>query len=83
MLKNMAMGPAFPVAPTADSREILNLLPHTTAVGLNLLENLSFEEWREIGHQLGRAERALQWWVADWWVHGNISMATVSSRSRI
>jgi hypothetical protein len=53
-----------------DRREILNLLPHAIPVSLNLPENFSFEEWREIGHKLGRAERTLQWWIADWWVHG-------------
>jgi hypothetical protein len=67
---DMAMGPVFPVALEGDRREILNMLPHATAVSLKLPENFSFEEWREIGHKLGRAERTLQWWIADWWVHG-------------
>jgi hypothetical protein len=70
MPEDMAMGPTSPVASAADRQGILNLLPHASAVGLNLPENLSFEEWREIGRKLGRAKSTLQWWIADWWVHG-------------
>jgi hypothetical protein len=44
-----------------DRREILDLLPHAIPVSLNLPENFSFEEWREIGHKFGRAERTLHW----------------------
>jgi hypothetical protein len=51
-------------------RELLNHLPSSTAVDLKLRENLSFKEWCEIGCKLRRAERALQWWIGDWWVFG-------------
>jgi hypothetical protein len=71
MPNDMAMRPASPVASAeADGKEILNLSPHATAIGLNLPETCSFEEWREIGQKLGRAKRTLQWWIGDWWVHG-------------
>jgi N6-adenosine-specific RNA methylase IME4 len=28
-------------------------------------------EWAEIGRQLGRAERSVQWWVGEWWMYGD------------
>src|ERR1700757_1349823 len=71
MPEDLAIGPTSPVASAADRQGILNLLPHATLVGLNLPESLLFEEWHEIGQKLGRTERTLQWWIGDWWVHGN------------
>jgi hypothetical protein len=44
--------------------------PQRTDVHLDLPENLSLEEWREIGRKLNRASSALKWYVGDWLLHG-------------
>jgi N6-adenosine-specific RNA methylase IME4 len=35
-----------------------------------LPDNLSEKRWAEIGEELGRAERAVGWWIGDWWNSG-------------
>ena len=37
---------------------------------IDLSGDLSFEQWLEIGAELGRAEDRLQWAIGDWWVYG-------------
>lgn len=37
---------------------------------LDLPKELSFEVWRDLGLQLGRAEHSISWWVGDWWAFG-------------
>ena len=49
---------------------VLSLPGEITETGLTLPENLPYDEWREIGRQLQRAERSLMWWIGDWWAYG-------------
>jgi hypothetical protein len=39
-------------------------------VGLQLPEQITFEQWQNVGHELGRFQRAASWWIADWWRFG-------------
>lgn len=48
----------------------LSLPGEATAVSLILPENLSFERWEEVGHEIARCERAVMWWMGDWWNYG-------------
>jgi hypothetical protein len=36
-------------------------------VGLTLPEQISFEQWQQVGRELGRFQRASCWWIGDWW----------------
>jgi N6-adenosine-specific RNA methylase IME4 len=45
-------------------------LPFATPTGLQLPEGISETRWRHIGERLGQAERAVGWWVGDWWLAG-------------
>jgi hypothetical protein len=50
-----------------------NLLPGgalLSEVGLQLPEQLSFEQWQSVGRELGRFQRASSWWIGDWWAFG-------------
>jgi N6-adenosine-specific RNA methylase IME4 len=48
----------------------LQLRGTATETGWSLPANLSFEEWRAAGEMLGGAERAVAWWIGDWWIYG-------------
>lgn len=37
---------------------------------LDLPDELTFEDWRDLGITLGRADRAVSWWIGDWWIAG-------------
>jgi N6-adenosine-specific RNA methylase IME4 len=41
-----------------------------TATALELPDDLTEAKWRRIGEQLGFAERAVGWWIGDWWNRG-------------
>lgn len=56
-----------------DTGEVVAVGPHgldlpgrVSAVGLELPEALSFEEWSGIGEMLQGVERSLMWWIGDW-----------------
>ena len=38
-----------------------------TPIGLTLPDDLTELKWRRIGEQLSVAERAVGWWIGDWW----------------
>jgi hypothetical protein len=35
-----------------------------------LPEQISIERWQSVGHELGRFQRAISWWIGDWWAFG-------------
>lgn len=37
---------------------------------LDIPEDLSVEEWADIGDALSRADQSLMWWIGDWWAYG-------------
>lgn len=41
-----------------------------TDVSLTLAKNTSLEQWKAVGSSLGSMERAVGWWVGDWWNQG-------------
>jgi hypothetical protein len=41
-----------------------------TPFALDLPEELSFDQWRSIGHRLCRAGQGLNWHIGDWWAFG-------------
>ncbi len=41
-----------------------------TAVALTLPDDLTELKWRRIGEHLGVADRAVGWWIGDWWNSG-------------
>src|SRR4051794_20519265 len=65
--------PCFPfwshVMRKSDHTQALDVLS-SGSIGLNLPKNLSFEDWRDIGRQIGRASSRLQWQIGDWWIYG-------------
>jgi N6-adenosine-specific RNA methylase IME4 len=42
-----------------------------TRLGWEIPENLSREEWIKAGKLLNKTEAALQFWIGDWWNHGD------------
>jgi phage N-6-adenine-methyltransferase len=48
----------------------LALPGRATEVGLELPDNLSFEEWQGLGETLQGVERSVQWWLGDWAAYG-------------
>lgn len=52
-----------------------NLLPlpfseGLTPTGYELPDDLSVENWTEVGRALGRVRGSVMWWVGDWWAYG-------------
>ncbi|MGE3160404.1 MAG: hypothetical protein AB7E84_00295 [Xanthobacteraceae bacterium] len=45
----------------------------TTSTTLMCCQELSVEEWRDVGRVLAQAEIALQFWLGDWWRFGQHS----------
>lgn len=41
-----------------------------TKTGLNLPENLPFDDWAALGEALCQAEQSVWWWIGDWWAYG-------------
>jgi hypothetical protein len=39
-------------------------------VGLTLPKETTFEQWQKVGRELGRFQRAISWWIGDWWAFG-------------
>lgn len=56
------MAEILPIAPTP--------LLAPTPFALPLPDELSFEQWRSIGHRLCRAGHGLNWHIGDWWAFG-------------
>lgn len=42
----------------------------TTLTGWRLPGDMAVEEWKAAGQALGRIERAVMWWIGDWWAYG-------------
>lgn len=42
-----------------------------TPTGLNLPDDLSYNDWFEVGKFIARAHRAVAWWIGDWLLYGN------------
>jgi hypothetical protein len=41
-----------------------------TPTGYELPDDLSQENWAEVGRALGRVRGSVMWWVGDWWAYG-------------
>lgn len=41
-----------------------------TRVALTLRENLSYDEWQNVGEKLTSIEGSIQWWIGDWLNYG-------------
>lgn len=44
---------------------------HYSSTHLTLPEQLSFDDWLDIGRTLGKVEHAVSWWIGDWWAFGD------------
>lgn len=42
-----------------------------TSLALELPKGQTFEEWLEVGRNLASVNKALQWWIGDWWAAGS------------
>tara|TARA_R110002124_G_scaffold160502_1_gene327759 strand:- start:12258 stop:12821 length:564 start_codon:yes stop_codon:yes gene_type:complete len=40
-------------------------------LSLAIPDDMSFEEWNDLGQKLASAEKLLNWWIGDWWIAGN------------
>lgn len=40
-------------------------------LSLELPGHMAFEEWCALGEKLCAASRVVNWWLGDWWAHGN------------
>lgn len=48
-----------------------NLGPASTSrTGLDIPEDLPFEDWALLGDALSACEQSAMWWIGDWWAHG-------------
>lgn len=54
---------AFPFLPELHDKARL------TQTSLELPESLTFEDWKRVGHGLGKLDQSTQWWIGDWWKH--------------
>ncbi len=59
----------------------LALPGEVTATSLTLPMNLSFEQWDAVGKQLARAERAVMWWMGDWWNYGDRAYGELAAQA--
>jgi hypothetical protein len=41
-----------------------------TETSLELAQDLTIEEWKQLGNSLARVENATNWWLGDWWAYG-------------
>lgn len=41
-----------------------------TSISWMLPADMSIETWASAGVALGQMERAVGWWIGDWWIHG-------------
>jgi len=52
-------------------------IPHQelgySETALTLPASLPFDEWVEVGHTLSRIDKAVHWWLGDWWRYGEHS----------
>ena len=56
---------------TSDQQLKPTSLPGDLSVtGMVLSEDVSFEEWSELGQQLQNMERSIMWWIGDWLAFG-------------
>ena len=62
--ENEGFGIGFPLAQRIDLDGIL------TDKGWTLPPDLTVDAWSAAGTTLGRLERAIQWWIGDWWIYG-------------
>lgn len=46
------------------------LANYATPTGLDLPDNLDFEEWSVVGCLLAHIESGVMWWIGDWWRYG-------------
>ena len=44
-----------------------------TEVAMLLPGNLTLEEWKSLGRELGRANGSMKWWVGDWMLFGDLA----------
>jgi N6-adenosine-specific RNA methylase IME4 len=48
-----------------------NLGPASTSrTGLDIPEDLPFEDWALLGDALSACEHTMMWWIGDWWAYG-------------
>lgn len=54
------------------AHQIIPAAVDVLAVGtaLALPDDMTFDQWRDIGIQLGRARTRLNWCIGDWWIFG-------------
>ena len=54
-------------------RPVKAILPHgadLTQTGLSLPSKLDLKQWQEVGEQLCKMDRIMQWAIGDWWCFG-------------
>lgn len=56
----------------SETGEVQQFSANVTTTALALPEDLSYERWLEVGHGLDRMERAVMWWLGDWWAFGQL-----------
>jgi N6-adenosine-specific RNA methylase IME4 len=50
--------------------DLIRLPGETSPTGWRMPDRLSERQWKAAGEALGRAERAVMWWIGDWWAYG-------------
>jgi N6-adenosine-specific RNA methylase IME4 len=50
--------------------DLIQLRGDASPTGWRLPDNMSERDWRDAGASLGRIERAVMWWIGDWWAYG-------------
>ena len=49
--------------------------------GYDLPDNLTYDEWWQIGQTLQQMERSVQWWLGDWWNYGERRYGEMASQA--
>lgn len=44
--------------------------PEYSETGLEIPDGITYDEWAAIGETLQRMDRSIQWWLGDWYRHG-------------
>lgn len=54
----------------SETGEVQQFSATVTNTALSLPEELSYEHWLEYGKGLDRMQKAVMWWLGDWWAFG-------------
>ena len=61
---------------------LLSVQEYATSQALILPQTLTRERWEALGAELKHVDSAVQWWVGDWWAHGEREWGVTTALGR-